>query len=64
MLKNTKLTNTNETHPALFTTYEGICRAAEVQLGNYEISGTAYGIAQTSVVCVGYHINHRLPVKY
>ena len=64
LLKKKKLTNTNETHPDLCTMYKGKSRAAGVQLGNHEISGTAYGIAQTSVVCVGYHINYRLPVKY
>ena len=31
-----KLTNTNETHPALFTMYKGKGRAAGVQLGNHE----------------------------
>ena len=53
-LKNLNLTNANQTHPALFTMYKGKGRAAGVQLGNYEISGIAYGIAQASVVCVGY----------
>ena len=54
MLKSKKLTNTNRTHSALFTMYKGKGRAAEVLLGNHEISGIAYGIAQASVVCVGY----------
>ena len=44
--------------------YKGKGRAAEVQLGEHEITGIAYGIAQASVVCVGYYVNHRLPVKY
>ena len=63
-LKMKKLINTNETHPALFTIcmYKGKGRAAEVQHRNRNISGTACGIAQTFVVCVGYYINHRLHI--
>ena len=64
MLKNTKLTNTNQTHPALLTMHKRKGRAAGVQHRNHEIYGIAYGIAQASVVCVRYYINHRLPVKY